>query len=338
MVRFTAKSPHSDHFQKPYSDYVDDDANTKTSDAPPNTASKIKKALGAAIGGGRRAPRSEYDAAPSSRYDPSTMSRIGIDIHSDSVLDIDEMIDPQFHGGKEGQPGDATFILSGDDLDGLYQAQRMRRRPVYRPSAACRRCLCTTLLFGGVMALVVGITHLLVGYGPNGLSTWLDGHRTPHGTVLPPAPSDLSTICSTEAIGQPGGYQKCEAACVEAECCFLPEGHWFSCRTSEFGARCASYEADCMVLDGYDSSKGGGGGGNAISVEVPAPPANLDEMCGPASLGTADGYDKCSDGCELARCCSQPIEVSIDVDVESWVGLNCGTACCNMTIGSRYDY
>ena len=323
MVRFTAKNPHSSLPPKPYSDYGDDDANTNTSassDAPPNTASKIKKALGAAIGsGGRRAPsRSEYDAAPSSRYDPSTMSRIGIDIHSDSELDIDEMIDPQFHGGgKDGQPGgDATFILSGDDLDGLYQAQRMRRRPVYRPSAACRRCLGMTLLFGGALALVVGITHLLVGYGPNSLlSTWRDGHPTPHGTVLPPAPSNLSTICSTEAIDQPGGYQKCEAACVEAECCFLPEGHWFSCRTSEFGAQCASYEADCRVLDGYGSSKGGGGGGgNAISVEVPAPPANLDEMCGPASLGTADGYDQCSDGCELARCCSQPIEVSVDVE------------------------
>jgi len=323
MVRFTAKNPHSSIPNKPYSDYGDDDTTTKTSDAPPNTASKIKRALAGAVGAGR-AKRSEYDAAPSSRYDPSTMSRIGIDIHSDSELDIDEMIDPQFHGSKDGQHGDATFILSGDDLDGLYQAQRMRRRPVYRPSAACRRCLCMTLLFGGVMALVVGVTHLLVGYGPaNHLSTWLDGHKTPHGTVLPPAPSNLSKMCSTEAIAQPGGYQKCEAACVEAECCFLPEGHWFSCRTSEFGAQCASYEADCMVLDGYDSSMGGGGG-NAISVEVPAPPANLDEMCGPASLGTADGYDKCSDGCELARCCSQPIEVSIDV--ESWVELNCGTA------------
>ena len=308
MVRFTAKNPHSNSMtHKPYSDYVDDDTNTKSSDAgAPNTASKIKKALGAAVGSGR-AKRSEYDAAPSSRYDPSTMSRIGIDIHSDSELDIDEMIDPQFHGAKGGQ--DATFILSGDDLDGLYQAQQMRRRPVYRPSAACRRCLCMTLLFCGVMALVVGITHLLVGYGHN-LSSWLDGHRTPHGTVLPPAPSNLSQICSTDAISQPGGYQKCESACVEAECCFLPEGHWFSCKTSEFGAQCASYEADCMVLDGYDSSKGGGGGGNAISVEVPAPPANLDEMCGPASLATVDGFEKCSDGCELARCCSQPIEVS----------------------------
>ena len=292
--------------RKPYSDYTDDDANKTEA---PSTASKLKKALAGAVSSAtanRGKNRHEYDAAPHSRYDPTTMSRIGIDIHSDSELDIDEMIDPQYHGDR----GEGLSDPLGDDLDGLFQAQ-MRRRPRYRPSAACRRCLCMTLLFCGVMALVIGMTHLLVGRNVGStMSSWLH-HKTPHGTTLPVAPSNLSQMCSTSAISKPGGYTKCEAACVEAECCFLPEGHWFSCK-ADFSSECAGYESDCMVLDGYDGSgASSGGGGNAISVEVPAPPANLDEMCGPASLATVDGFEQCSDGCELARCCSQPIEVSL---------------------------
>ena len=321
MVRFTAKKAHSMPVpsgspgdngvsRKPYSDYTDDDGANRNKTEAPSTASKLKKALAGAVSTARGTNRHEYDAAPHSRYDPTTMSRIGIDIHSDNELDIDEMIDPHYYGGDRHAGEQGLSDPLGDDLDGLFQAQ-MRRRPRYRPSAACRRCLCMTLLFCGVMALVVGITHLLVGRNAaSTMSSWLH-HKTPHGTTLPSAPSNLSQMCSTAAIAQPGGYTKCEAACVEAECCFLPEGHWFSCK-ADFASECAGYEADCMVLDGYDGSGGGGGGGggNAISVEVPAPPANLDEMCGSASLATVEGFEQCSEGCELARCCSQPIEVS----------------------------
>ena len=113
MVRFTAKKAHAMPLpsgstgdngvsRKPYSDYTDDDKPTTASDGP-STASKLKTALAIAVSSAtanRGKNRHEYDAAPHSRYDPTTMSRIGIDIHSDSELDIDEMIDPQYHGDR----------------------------------------------------------------------------------------------------------------------------------------------------------------------------------------------------------------------------------------------
>jgi len=131
-------------------------------------------------------------------------------------------------------------------------------------------------------------------------------------------PSDLaSKICTAEAIAQPGGYTKCRAQCTRAECCFLPEGHWFSCSESSSKV-CQKYRDACTILEQYDdadSAPVAGGGGNTSSggaqeVEIPSAPSGIAaDTCSAANLATQDGYQDCTDACAPARCCSEPIEV-----------------------------
>ena len=238
--------------------------------------------------------RYSYDAA--SRYDPNSMTRIEI-VQNDNDLDLDEIIDPTL--GDD----DPMAALGVDfSLDGLYQAQK--RRPRYQPSASCRRCLNLAFLFTCGMAILIGITHLAV--GRNG------GKLTKHGMVLPSPPKDLMDVCSLSAIRKGGGYRRCEGHCVEAECCFLPEGHWFSCKKSH-ALQCATYEKACVILDEYgdggtkgNNGAGAGSGGAALVVKVPDAPNNLDKVCSPEKLSSPEGFNSCKAVCLFSDCCNQP--------------------------------
>jgi len=151
-------------------------------------------------------------------------------------------------------------------------------------------------------------------YGPSGGS---GGSLSAIFTEPPAPPSDLaSKICTADAIAAPGGYTKCRAQCTRAECCFLPEGHWFSCSDSSSEV-CRKYVDACTILEEYDgeadssagASAGGGGGGRGQEVEVPSAPSGIADSCSSASLATQDGYQLCTDACAPARCCTEAIEV-----------------------------
>lgn len=146
--------------------------------------------------------------------------------------------------------------------------------------------------------------------GQSGSSSSLSGIFTQPSAP----PSDLaSKICTAEAIAQPGGYTKCQAQCTQAECCFLPEGHWFSC-TDSSSKVCQKYRDACTILEEYDdstatdsaTSTGSVGGGQ--EVEIPSAPSGITDTCSATSLATQDGYQLCTDACAPARCCTEPIE------------------------------
>ena len=43
----------------------------------------------------------------------------------------------------------------------------------------------------------------------------------PQSTLAPP-PYNLQLLCSHASISQPGGYEKCVAACLPSRCCLVP--------------------------------------------------------------------------------------------------------------------
>ena len=63
--------------------------------------------------------------------------------------------------------------------------------------------------------------------------------------TLKPPPYDLSVICGQPSLNQPGGYDKCVAACLPSQCCLVPKGEpyevWAPPPSGVNGARTTSF-------------------------------------------------------------------------------------------------
>lgn len=285
---------------------------------------------------------SGYD--PSSRYDPTTMGRIA-DSHLDPHLDPDEDLFVHANhslgighvglgllgrgrgdgagAGAGGSGGWGQNILCCPTLP-HFESPKMRRVILFTLTA--------TAVIGASFAIGLTVQRnadgggggiVLPSYGGGSSGS---GSSSLSGTFTqPPAPpSDLaSKICNEDAIGQPGQYTKCQARCTQAECCFLPEGHWFSCSLSS-SSICQTYRNACSVLDEYDGDAmsprpsgsiaeqqdtNTGANTSTNEVEVPPAPDGLDETCSSDNLATLEGHSACTEACAPARCCAEPIDV-----------------------------
>ena len=137
---------------------------------------------------------------------------------------------------------------------------------------------------------------------------------------IAPPPPDLPQTCSPLAVSTDGGWEECERLCAEAECCLVPEGHWFSCDMGN-EVDCKAYESACATLEHVENLKkdlGGGSERNPLPASVPAvkvfpAPLDLNVICDPESLSTIDGFAACSDACLPASCCFDPSNTSLCV-------------------------
>ena len=267
---------------------------------------------------------------PSSRYDPATMGRIA-DADLDPHLDPDEQLfdhasgnsldtshvglsflgsgrggshglrDRGGGGGGGGSGGWGQNILCLPTIP-HWDTPRMRRLLMFTLTAAA--------VVGATFAIGATVQQKAAdqdgGGGSSSSSSSLSGIFTEPSA---PPPDLASQICTADAIAnQPGGYTRCRAECTRAECCFLPEGHWFSCSDSSSGV-CRTYRDACAILEEYDDSAGGNtSSGVGEEVTIPSAPSGIADTCSAANVGAPDGYQDCTAACAPARCCSEPIE------------------------------
>lgn len=115
------------------------------------------------------------------------------------------------------------------------------------------------------------------------------------GVDIPPAPLFLKFSCSKDSIDTLAGFEECEGACLEAECCW---------KTNECSDRqeCAGYQ-DCHNLNPNQSQQQQQGSTTSTTPSIPEAPAYLVTACSDSSLDTEAGRDECEKACNAAKCC-----------------------------------
>lgn len=114
---------------------------------------------------------------------------------------------------------------------------------------------------------------------------------------LPEAPEYLAAACSTGSLDTSAGFQMCQDACMEAECCWRVA----SCKEQP---ECSGYANSCANLAArLEAGQTSGGSSQIGSSFLPDAPHDLDDECDPSNILDQDGYDKCSQACSKAECC-----------------------------------
>ena len=108
---------------------------------------------------------------------------------------------------------------------------------------------------------------------------------------IPLAPEFLSTACEVSSLKTLPGFEMCQGACSEAECC------WKGSNSCSGDSGCEGYES-CVNLDGQENL-----GDMSTSETIPEAPEYLAAACSEGSLDTSAGFEMCQDACMKAECC-----------------------------------
>lgn len=139
--------------------------------------------------------------------------------------------------------------------------------------------------------------------------------------MVPRPPEDLEDLCQGfDFEKNVDAAQRCADACTVARCCIADIE---SCRVANPGM-CGAYEVHCAKI--WDEDFG--------QVEVPAPPEDLEDLCGGATSANEEAFGICDDACRPARCCDQDIEVCQVTNPEM-----CGAyeIHCSLVWGDEYE-
>lgn len=110
-----------------------------------------------------------------------------------------------------------------------------------------------------------------------------DGKAVPSNTTIPRAPSNLPTICTTDAVATVDGFQECLEACQAATCCYEDEPNVPTCSNSE----CVDY-APCLILKATDY----------VHTDIPT---LISDHC--SNLDDVSNRAQCRITCSNALCC-----------------------------------
>lgn len=118
------------------------------------------------------------------------------------------------------------------------------------------------------------------------------GAANANANDIPLAPQFLATACESSALDTLPGYEMCEGACSEADCC------WKESKTCSEDSGCEGYESCVNLIEASNP------GHTATSTEaIPEAPEYLAAACSGGSLDTPAGFELCEDSCMKAECC-----------------------------------
>lgn len=134
---------------------------------------------------------------------------------------------------------------------------------------------------------------------------------------IPQAPQYLAAACSVGSLETTAGFQMCQDACMQAECC------WEVTSCSE-RPECSSYSSNCANLVAkMDQQTNGGSNPDGNAPFLSEAPHDLDQQCNPAKVMEKEGYDKCAASCEKSKCCwkaGAPDSCVSNADCRGWAG------------------
>ena len=142
------------------------------------------------------------------------------------------------------ESGKTTHDEHGDmdcldvNSDGL-DASSLRRDGLSPYDRRCRKTFACILVMAAAGGSVAGV---VLANRRNDVA----GSKVGYLKLVPP-PLDLSRKCSPLAVSTAVGWDTCERTCAAADCCFLSEGHWFSCAKGNEES-CSAYDYACQTL------------------------------------------------------------------------------------------
>ena len=120
----------------------------------------------------------------------------------------------------------------------------------------------------------------------------IEGGAASTANEIPTAPQFLETACSESSLNTLPGYEMCQGACSEAECC------WKGTASCSGEAACTPYKTYCVHLLDHANQDG-----TANNQQVPPAPSYIAESCSEKSLDEEGGFELCRDICMKAECC-----------------------------------
>ena len=118
------------------------------------------------------------------------------------------------------------------------------------------------------------------------VSSSISAGNNSSGTTIPPAPSNLETICSATSVTTANGLSACSKYCMQAYCCW--QTGVVPCTNNTV---CAAY-SPCLHLRAIE----------ALSSNVTN---HVSQVCSNASLATLSGRTSCVSACQTGQCCFQ---------------------------------
>lgn len=130
-------------------------------------------------------------------------------------------------------------------------------------------------------------------------TTLLDHHSSDAPAAenaIPDAPEYLAAACSSGSLDTSAGFQMCQDACMQAECCWKVT----SCNRR---ADCSSYASNCANLVARLDQGASNTEANGNIPAIPLAPQDLNQWCDPTKVLGQEGYDRCASSCLKAGCC-----------------------------------
>uniref|UniRef100_A0A7R9VX79 Uncharacterized protein n=1 Tax=Pseudictyota dubia TaxID=2749911 RepID=A0A7R9VX79_9STRA len=274
---------------------------------------------------------------PASRYDPSSMGRIA-----------DDEIDPEAELFDHAEnAANSSGMLGFGGLTGSLGRVGKSVPHITIDKRTAKKAMLGLAVVGCIVGASVGISVAMrnsdsgggggggaevqeasEGGGSSGGGEGGGGTgRTPNSQGIAqfvPPPDDLAMKCAPLTVSVKSGWDDCKSLCRAAECCFLPEGHWYSCR-AENEEDCSAYEYGCATLDHVenlrddsgvltDDGTGGNNGGvapaagAARTITLLDAPSDIGAICSETSLSTREGHNACEELCDRKLCCDEPDE------------------------------
>eukprot|EP00567_Pseudictyota_dubia_P001593 CAMPEP_0197465092 /NCGR_PEP_ID=MMETSP1175-20131217/64358_1 /TAXON_ID=1003142 /ORGANISM="Triceratium dubium, Strain CCMP147" /LENGTH=720 /DNA_ID=CAMNT_0043001097 /DNA_START=208 /DNA_END=2370 /DNA_ORIENTATION=- len=276
---------------------------------------------------------------PASRYDPSSMGRIA-----------DDEIDPEAELFDHAEnAANSSGMLGFGGLTGSLGRVGKSVPHITIDKRTAKKAMLGLAVVGCIVGASVGISVAMRnsdsggggggggaevqeasgGGGSSGGGNEGGGGagRTPNSQGIAqfvPPPDDLAMKCAPLTVSVKSGWDDCKSLCRAAECCFLPEGHWYSCR-AENEEDCSAYEYGCATLDHVenlrddsgvltDDGTGGNNGGvapaagAARTITLLDAPTDIGAICSETSLSTREGHNACEELCDRKLCCDEPDE------------------------------
>lgn len=123
---------------------------------------------------------------------------------------------------------------------------------------------------------------------------------------VPPAPDNLSTICSEDSIATAAGLMQCEEECHFSRCCkYRADDKLRNCYVGNEDA-CAMYDRPCHVLSGFDYDPKYEEAMKKVQGALSSSERNeaiVSDLCSENSLQEHVGRESCKEVCKSHLCC-----------------------------------
>ena len=223
---------------------------------PPN---KLRLSLGSMFDWGDEAPPPVTDsqqemAGTTSRYDPSGMSRIVVDIN-DLVDDSGDDSDDDTYGGTLPSGSGRRGSIGSMSTKNSQGRNQKKKRPSYGPPAGSllmfRQVIFLVSLVGIIAAASVAIGYAMIGSGGPSNPLRGGGGRQDDGQKLLEIAERVITACAESNLN--ADMTECQKLCKGALCCF-DEGE-YSCADDESKA-CGVYGGCEALVEGIPLGAG----------------------------------------------------------------------------------